>query len=82
MLATAAARGCEVAEYAPAVAKKAVIGHGGASKAQVRAMVCVILKLDEPPSLDDATDALALALAHTNRLDLLDAIRASRRREA
>ncbi len=79
VLATAAERGCEIAEYPPAVAKKAVIGHGGATKAQVRSMVCAILKLAEEPAEDDATDALALALAHTNRLGLLNAIRASRR---
>ena len=61
-LASAARRGIPVYEIAPASAKKAVVGHGGASKEQVAAMVQTILgaSIDAP---SDATDALALALA-------------------
>ncbi len=68
VLAAAARRGVSAVEYAPAVAKKALVGHGAASKEQVAAMVANVLK--EPP-LDaplDATDALSLALTHVFRM--------------
>ena len=68
VLAVAARRGVESVEYAPAVAKKALVGNGAASKEQVAAMVANVL--GRPP-LDvplDATDALSLALTHVFRL--------------
>ncbi|MEM7311134.1 MAG: crossover junction endodeoxyribonuclease RuvC [Planctomycetota bacterium] len=74
VLAAAAEGGCSVAEYPPSVAKKAVGGHGGATKDQVRAMVTTILRLERPPEPDDASDALALALAHVHRMRLSDAL--------
>jgi crossover junction endodeoxyribonuclease RuvC len=67
VLAAAARAGVEVLELAPASAKKAVLGHGGASKSQVARMVAELLgtgPLDVP---SDATDALALALACLKR---------------
>jgi len=67
VLAASARRGIEVIELAPAAAKKAVSGHGGASKEQVARMVAELLgsaRLDVPL---DATDALALALACLKR---------------
>jgi crossover junction endodeoxyribonuclease RuvC len=67
ILACAAASGAEVVQYAPAVAKKALIGHGAADKTQVARMVAEILNakgLDLPL---DASDALAMALAHWQR---------------
>ena len=67
VLATAARRGAEVFEYAPAVAKKAVLGHGAGSKEQVAAMVATLLGTTELDVPNDATDALALALAHVHR---------------
>lgn len=63
-LACAAAFGAEVVELAPAVAKKALVGHGAADKSQVARMVAAVLRLREPPDSEDATDALALALSH------------------
>ena len=66
-LLTAADLGSEVHEYTPAMVKKAVVGRGGASKEQVAAMVRVILGIDETPRPADATDALAVALAHAHR---------------
>ena len=74
VLAAAAGRGCQVAQYAPSVAKKAVLGHGAGSKEQVRAMVTTILRMERAPELLDATDALSLALAHVSRMGLLDAL--------
>ena len=68
VLAVAARHGVEAVEYAPAAAKKALVGHGAASKEQVAAMVANAL--GQPP-LDvplDATDALSLALTHVYRL--------------
>lgn len=63
-LACAAAFGAEVIEMPPAVAKKAIVGHGAADKSQVARMVAAILGLRDLPGPADATDALALALAH------------------
>jgi len=74
LLASAAEFGSAIAEYPPAVAKKAVMGNGGASKVQVRAMVTRILGLAEPPESEDASDALALALAHIHRLRTIDVL--------
>lgn len=64
VLASAARRRAQVVQYPPAVAKKAVVGNGQADKSQVAAMVAAALGLDEAPTPLDASDALALALAH------------------
>lgn len=53
-----------VAEYTPLQIKQAVTGYGKADKKQVQQMVSLILKLAEPPTPDDAADALAVALCH------------------
>ena len=66
-LAAAAKRGLVVIEMAPAAAKKAVLGHGGASKNQVASMVASRLGVDLAGVAEDATDAVALALAHCQR---------------
>ena len=62
VLVAACSRDVPVMEYAPAVAKKAVTGNGGASKEQVQAMVQDLLGLETVPEPHDAADALALAL--------------------
>ena len=51
-------------EYAPRRAKKAVVGHGGASKEQVAAVIATTLGLDVEDIPDDSTDALAVAVCH------------------
>ena len=66
-LVCAAQAGVPVAEYAPTVVKKAVVGKGSAHKTQVQEMVRIILGLSEPPSPLDASDALALAICHCHR---------------
>jgi crossover junction endodeoxyribonuclease RuvC len=66
-LAAAARAGVEVIELAPAAAKKAVIGHGGASKEQVAHMVARLLGTGPMDVPTDATDALALAYACVKR---------------
>ena len=66
-LACAAAAKAEVVELAPRAAKKRVAGSGDASKEQVAAMVKRALRRDDLDLPLDATDALALALAHASR---------------
>lgn len=51
-------------EYAPAKAKRAVVGNGKASKIQVQTMVQKLLSLPSLPTPEDAADALALAICH------------------
>ena len=67
VLMCAARAGMEVGEYAPTLVKKAVVGTGGAEKAQVHAMVSRLLpgaKIAGP----DAADALAVAITHAHHL--------------
>lgn len=64
VMAEAAARGMDVAEYSPNEVKGAVAGFGGADKSQVQKMVQLLLELSEPPHPADAADAAAVALAH------------------
>ena len=56
--------GLKFAEYSPARVKKALTGNGNASKTQVARMVGQWLNHDDPSWSNDATDALALAIAH------------------
>ena len=67
VLMIAARSGIAVGEYAPTLVKKAVVGTGGAEKAQVHAMVTRLLpgaKVAGP----DAADALAVAITHAHHL--------------
>jgi len=52
-------------EYSATRIKKAIIGKGLASKAQVQRMVTHILRLKTLTPYLDVTDALALAIAHS-----------------
>lgn len=63
MLAPARA-GLAVGEYAPRLVKKAVVGTGGAEKAQVAAMISILLPGARADA--DAADALAVAICHAN----------------
>jgi crossover junction endodeoxyribonuclease RuvC len=54
-----------VAEYTALQMKKAIVGHGLASKAQVQEMVMRLLKLPGLPG-KDAADALGLAITHAH----------------
>lgn len=59
-----------VTEYTPKEVKKSVTGNGNASKRQVRFMVCSILDIEDEESVAlDASDALAVGLCHTHRLN-------------
>ncbi len=57
--------GLPVAEYAPNLVKKSIIGAGHGEKAQIRMMVGVLLPKADPQS-DDAADALAIAVTHAH----------------
>ncbi len=63
----AAEAGREIFEYAPAEVKKAVVGHGGAKKDRVGEMVTALLGLEQCPSPTDVSDALAVAICHSQR---------------
>lgn len=65
ILLAAARRGIVVGEYAARLVKKAVVGTGAAEKAQVQAMLKILLpgvKIVGP----DAADALAVAICHAH----------------
>jgi crossover junction endodeoxyribonuclease RuvC len=67
VLLAAAASGIAVGEYAPTLVKKAVVGTGGAEKAQVHAMVTRLLPGVKIAGAD-AADALAVAITHAHHL--------------
>jgi crossover junction endodeoxyribonuclease RuvC len=57
--------GLSIAEYAPNVVKKTVVGAGHGDKTQIRMMIGVLLPMAAPES-DDAADALAIAVCHAH----------------
>jgi crossover junction endodeoxyribonuclease RuvC len=69
-LAAAAMAGVPVVAYPPALVKQAVTGRGRASKEQVGRMVRMLVGLKREPRAD-AADALAVAIAHAHRQDLM-----------
>lgn len=64
---SAARAGLDVGEYAARLVKKAVVGAGGAEKAQVHAMVSRLLPGVKIAG-SDAADALAVAITHAHHL--------------
>lgn len=59
-------------EYTPLQIKQALTGQGRAEKAQVQYMVKAILGLDSIPKPDDAADALAVAICHSQTSPILN----------
>src|SRR5215468_5492802 len=57
--------GIQVAEYAPNLVKKTVVGAGHADKNQIAVMLKILLPKAEPAS-GDAADALAIAITHAH----------------
>jgi crossover junction endodeoxyribonuclease RuvC len=57
--------GVAVAEYAPNLIKKTIVGSGHGEKAQIRMMISVLLPKADPASMD-AADALAIAITHAH----------------
>jgi len=54
-----------VYEYTPLVVKQTITGYGRADKPAVKEMVKVLLGEQKLPKLDDAVDAIAIAICHT-----------------
>ena len=59
-------------EYTQLQIKQALTGQGRAEKAQVQFMVKAILGLDKIPKPDDAADALAVAICHSQSSPMLN----------
>lgn len=57
--------GLLVAEYAPNLVKKSLVGNGRAEKAQIRMMIGLLLPKADPET-EDACDALAIAITHAH----------------
>ncbi|HEY0627358.1 MAG TPA: crossover junction endodeoxyribonuclease RuvC [Allosphingosinicella sp.] len=74
VLLAAAKSGMSVGEYAPTLVKKAVVGTGGADKAQVHAMIARLLPGAKIAGAD-AADALAVAITHAHHLASARALR-------
>jgi crossover junction endodeoxyribonuclease RuvC len=77
VLAAAGRRAIPVALYTPNEVKQAVVGHGGATKAQVQAMVMRLCGLPERLQPPDVADAVALAICHLTSHRLSQAIAAA-----
>ncbi len=70
-----------VAEYTALQMKKAIVGHGLATKGQVQEMVMRLLQLPGLPG-KDAADALGLAIIHAHAARHFEALGASTNRRA
>lgn len=57
--------GISVAEYAPNLVKKTIVGAGHGEKEQIRLMLRVLLPKADPAT-HDAADALAIAVCHAH----------------
>jgi crossover junction endodeoxyribonuclease RuvC len=57
--------GVTIAEYAPNLIKKTIVGAGHGDKSQIRMMLGVLLPKADPRS-HDAADALAIAITHAH----------------
>lgn len=66
-LLAAGLRACPIGEITPAEIKKAVTGRGRADKVQIQEMVRILLGLDQSAP-EDASDALAVAIAGASRV--------------
>lgn len=60
----------DIVEYSPREIKRSVVGNGNASKEQVMYMIDKLLGIKLEKKMEDAADALAIALCHYNRLSL------------
>lgn len=76
-LVAAAICGLGIHEFSAREVKQAVVGRGGADKAQIQHMVRVLLGLATTPA-PDAADALAIALCHGHARASLAAVPTAR----
>ena len=68
VLLAAAQKKISISTYFPIQVKKALLGHGHATKIQMQKMIQRTLHLETVPQPDDAADALAVALCHAQRM--------------
>jgi crossover junction endodeoxyribonuclease RuvC len=61
--------GLKVYDYTAKKVKQSVVGYGQADKHQVQHMVRILLQLSASPS-QDAADALAVAICHSNNMKI------------
>ncbi|MHC4099378.1 MAG: crossover junction endodeoxyribonuclease RuvC [Planctomycetota bacterium] len=61
-------RGVEIDELQPTEVKKAITGHGHATKLQIQQAIMAQCRLDVAPSPPDVADAIAIALCAARRL--------------
>jgi len=64
-MAAAFGTGAELYEYTPMQIKQAVVGYGRAEKHQVQEMIRLLLGMDKVIRPDDAADAVACAVCHS-----------------
>lgn len=57
-------------EYLPKEIKATVCGDGSADKKAIQKMVKILCNLQSAPRIDDAADALAVAICHAQQLQL------------
>ncbi len=57
-------------EYLPKEVKATVCGDGSADKKAIQKMVQMLCNLESLPEIDDAADALAVAICHAQQLPL------------
>lgn len=69
-IAAALYRSVSIFEYSPRKIKQSITGNGNASKEQVAAMLSKMVLFKEMPKYLDATDALAIAVCHSNQRSL------------
>lgn len=82
ILLAAAALSIPYTGYEASLVKKSLTGNGRSTKGQVAGMVCKLLNLPEPPSPEDVTDALALAVCHASPMRSRSVVPTARRRAA
>ncbi len=63
--------GCRIKTYNPRTVKMTLTGNGNAAKAQMQRMAQLLLKLKTVPKPDDIADAIAIALCHMRKAELL-----------
>ncbi|MEX0654953.1 MAG: crossover junction endodeoxyribonuclease RuvC [Phycisphaeraceae bacterium] len=68
ILLAAKMRALQIAHLPATAVKKAITGHGHASKQQVQRAVQSQYRLAEPPSPPDVADAIAIATCHARRM--------------
>jgi len=88
ILLAASQAGLRITEYNPTEIKTAVVGYGRAGKQQVQEAVLALLEngkriaLQNFPTSQDATDALAAAICHFNSSRLAEQVQAASARDS